>query len=105
MYEKRCLACGRSLTEFYNTGMLGCPNCYKAFEQAINGTLKKIQGASFHTGKKPKISGVDKELLREYERLLREKEQAGLRGDFQVVATLSNEINDLKLELERRGLV
>ena len=100
MYEKICKTCGRSLSEFYNTGMLGCPDCYKWLGQEINVALKKIQGAGFHTGKKPKISGVDKELLREYQTLLREKEQAGLRGDFQSVATLSNEINDLKIELE-----
>ena len=105
MYEKFCKTCGRSLSEFYNSGMLGCPDCYKWFGQEINVALKKIQGANFHTGKKPKISGVDKELLRELERLLREKEQAGLRGDFNGVATLSNEINDLKIELERRGLL
>jgi protein arginine kinase activator len=105
MYEKLCKTCGRSLSEFYNSGMLGCPDCYKWLGQEINDALKKIQGANFHTGKRPKINGVDKELLQELERLLREKEQAGLRGNFQLVASLSNDINDLKIELERRGLI
>lgn len=105
MFNRICKTCGKSLTEFYNTSMLGCPDCYKSFGQEINVALKKIQGAHFHVGKKPKISGVDKELLIEYERLLREKEQAGLSGNFKGVATLSNELNNLRIELERRGLL
>ena len=105
MYEKLCRTCGRSLSEFYNTGMLGCPDCYKTFGGEINVALKKIQGAYSHVGKTPRINGVDKELLREYERLLLEKEKAGLIGDFQNVAKISDEINELKLELKARGLL
>ncbi|MBQ8426797.1 MAG: hypothetical protein IJX16_03435, partial [Clostridia bacterium] len=66
---------------------------------------KKIQGAYSHAGKTPRINGVDKELLREYERLLIEKEKAGLVGNFQRVAEISEEINELKLELKARGLL
>ena len=105
MYDRLCRTCGRSLTEFYNTGMLGCPDCYKSFGQEINVALKKIQGAYSHAGKPPRINGVDKELLREYERLLIEKEKAGLVGNFQRVAEISEEINELKLELKARGLL
>ena len=105
MYDKQCKTCGTSLTEFYNNGMLGCPGCYKAFGQEINATLKKIQGAYSHVGKKPRINGIDKELLKEYQLLLLEKEKAGLSGDFQRVAELLEDISELKLELKARGLL
>ena len=105
MYEKVCRTCGTRLSEFYNTSMLGCADCYQAFGQEINGALKKIQGATFHVGKKPKISSVDRELMREFEVLLKEKEQAGLNQDFSRVAELSEEIYELQAELKRRGLL
>ncbi len=105
MYDKVCRTCGTRLSEFYNTSMLGCPDCYQSFAQEINVALKKIQGATIHVGKKPKISGVDRNLLREYELLLKEKEQAGLAQDFSRVAELSEDIYELQLELKRRGLM
>ncbi|MBQ3219662.1 MAG: hypothetical protein IJB32_03625 [Clostridia bacterium] len=105
MYEKVCRTCGKKLSEFYNTSMLGCPDCYIAFRQEINGALKNIQGAVVHMGKKPKINGVDRDLLREYDLLLKEKEQAGLNQDFSRVAELSKDIYELQLELKRRGLI
>lgn len=105
MYNKVCRLCGRTLGEFYNTGMLGCPECYKSFGAEINVALKKIQGAYVHVGKKPKISGLDRDFLREYEELLREKEQAGLNEDFDRVAELSKEIFELQKELKSRGLI
>ncbi len=105
MYEKFCEKCGRTLTEFYSLGMLGCPHCYKVFAEELKPVLKKIQGAYIHNGKSPKISGVDKELLTEYFRLREEKEMAGLNGDFSEMAKLSREIFDLQTELENRGLL
>ena len=105
VYDKACKICGHRLSEFYNTFMLGCPDCYKAFEPEINESLKKVQAQSFHTGKTPRIKGLDKELLDVYQRLLQEKEKAGIDADFKKMAELSAEIFDLKTELEQRGLL
>ena len=84
--------------------MLGCPNCYKAFALEIEQTLKRIQGRSFHAGKTPSVSKIDRELLNEYERLLKEKERAGLEGRFSDMVALAEDINVLKEELVRRRL-
>lgn len=105
MYEKVCVKCGTTLSSFYATGMLGCPHCYKEFEKEIIPALKKIQGRVFHAGKTPKISSVDRELLSEYERLLKEKEQATFNGEFDKMRSLTIEINQLVSELKERGLI
>ncbi len=105
MYDKRCKSCGRLLSEFYETGILGCPDCYKAFEEEIMPTVREIQGNTFHTGKTPTYSNIDKELLTEYKALLSEREKAGIEGRFSDMAEISKEISSLYEELKNRGLV
>ncbi len=105
MYEKICPCCKTQLSQFYDTGMLGCPECYKVFEPEINNALKKIQGATFHTGKEPRLNELDKKLLDRYRVLLLEKETAGLEGRFADMAKLGEMISELADELKRRRLI
>lgn len=105
MYDKVCRACGRKLSEFYNTYMLGCPECYRAFSSEIELSLKKVHGVAVHTGKSPNENSVDRELISEYNRLLNEKETAILEGRFENIAELSNSILELSEELKKRGLL
>ncbi len=104
MREKFCPSCKTALSSFYNTGMLGCPDCYTAFEYEINVALEKIQGATFHVGKKPNIDDLDKELLQEYDNLLEEKQRANMERRFSDMIQISEMLDDLKAELKRRGL-
>ncbi len=105
MINKYCANCKTSLNEFYRTGMLGCPDCYKNFRQEIDLTLKKIQGAIYHSGKEPKVSGVDRDLMREYQDLLKEQERLVLNKDFLRIKEISEEISALQAELKNRGLI
>ncbi|MEG9430125.1 MAG: hypothetical protein VZQ61_04295 [Christensenellaceae bacterium] len=105
MYDKICRGCGTYLSDYYRTGMLGCPHCYTAFRSEITKTLRKIQKGAKHEGKIPTLNSVDKELYSEYKRLLAEKEAAVLESRFSDVKNISDELLDLKAELERRGLI
>lgn len=105
MYDKVCKKCGTYLSDYYSTGMLGCPHCYTAFRSEIVKSLGKIQKNSRHEGKIPSLNSVDKELYSEYRRLLAEKETAVLESRFSDVKRISDELLDLKSELERRGLI
>ena len=104
-YDKMCKHCGTTLSEFMRTYMLGCPHCYQAFNGEILTSLKKVQGRTFHVGKSPKVVGLDRELILEYQRLLKEKEDAALEGRFSKIRELSQQIIDLNQELKRRGLM
>ena len=105
MYDKVCKKCGTYLSDYYRTGMLGCPHCYAAFRTEIVKSLVKIQKGVKHEGKIPNLNSVDKELYAEYKRLLAEKEAAVLDSRFSDVKRLSDELIELKTELERRGLI
>ena len=105
MIDKICNNCGTRLSEFYNTGMLGCPYCYKAFEKEIMPTLYKIQGKTYHVGKTPNVSSFDDDLLAEYQRLIIEKERANREGRFTEVRMLDEQLNALYNELKNRGIL
>ncbi len=105
MYDKVCKSCGRKLSQFYKTSMLGCENCYKAFEQEIASALTKIQGGPFHVGKTPTAVAEDKALIKKYRSLLAEKEQAGIDGRFKDMAEISLVLSELAEELKKRGLI
>ena len=105
MYEKRCAHCGTTTTKFYQTGMLGCPNCYAVFTAEIISALKKVQGSIYHAGKTPRVTGLDRELLLEYQSLIKEKETASIKGEFYRVKELSEQILDLAEELKKRGII
>jgi len=105
MLIKICPECETRLDDFYRTGMLGCPHCYKAFMPEIKLALKKIQGRDFHAGKTLGGTRLDKQLLDEYKSLLARKEQAILNGDFALGNRLSEEILELQEELKERGII
>ena len=104
MYDKVCEKCGTRLSEYYQTGMLGCPECYNAFRTEIISTLSSIQKSTEHTGKKLSY-GLDKELISEYKRLLAEKELAVMDGRFDDLREISSLLFDLSEELKKRGLI
>lgn len=105
MYDKVCKNCGTYLSDFYKTYMLGCPHCYDAFRQEIKSTLKNVQKGVKHEGKLPSLGSVDKELYAEYRRLLAEKEAAVMESRFSDVKKISDDLMELKAELERRGIL
>ena len=106
MIDKVCNSCGCTLSEFYSTGMLGCPHCYKAFEKEIVKALYDIQGKTFHTGKTPyNMANIDRQLLAEYKWLLNEKEKATIEGRFSDIRSLSQQILEIAEELKKRGVL
>lgn len=104
MFDKTCPYCGAKLSVYYNTGMLGCPECYNVFETEIDASLPEIQGGVRHVGKKPRYSLEDKELLNDYKKYLKEKEAALISGRFEDVKKISVFLSDIGDELKRRGI-
>src|SRR5262249_41844412 len=50
-----CAACGLTYASFRQTGYLGCPECYTAFEQQLVPLIARAhEGGTHHTGKSPK---------------------------------------------------
>lgn len=50
-----CAACGLTYASFRQTGYLGCPECYTAFEQQLVPLIARAhEGGTHHTGKSPR---------------------------------------------------
>ena len=50
-----CSTCGTTYVEFRQCMLLGCPECYKAFESQIGPLLERAhEGATHHVGKLPR---------------------------------------------------
>ena len=50
-----CGSCGLHYAHFRQAGMLGCPDCYRAFEAQLAPLLQRAhEGATHHVGKVPK---------------------------------------------------
>lgn len=50
-----CAACGTTYAQFRHTGLLGCAECYRAFEQPLGPLLRRAhEGGIRHEGKVPR---------------------------------------------------
>jgi protein arginine kinase activator len=54
-----CPGCSTTYAQFRHSGLLGCPDCYKAFEAQLGPLLQRAhEGGTHHTGKTPAIGPV-----------------------------------------------
>jgi protein arginine kinase activator len=47
-----CPRCGGSLEDFRESGRLGCPECYRAFEAPLRDLLRRLHGSTHHVGER-----------------------------------------------------
>jgi protein arginine kinase activator len=87
--ETFCGACGTTLTDLKESGMVGCANCYRVFADHLEATVRREAEPIEHLGKVP-LRGPETDTLRHemmrLERMLRElvaherfEEAAGVR--------------------------
>ena len=97
-----CENCKTTFDEFLQRGRFGCAHCYKSFYNELGKTLRGIQGAQAHTGKRPKgyMSSSDKVIknLSEEDRLSLDLQQAIEKEEFEEAARLRDLIRQLKKE-------
>ena len=105
MTEKICPDCGKKFSEYSRSGMLGCPSCYRAFKEELLPVISKCQNGTVHVGKSPRITGADKELVKEYQRLLNEYKTANAVSDFNKMAAVRSEIKAIESALRERGII
>ncbi len=89
--EKRvCPICGTTLQTFSATGLLGCANCYKVFDDYLLEYIRGYHGATTHIGmddKAPKPVDVE-DLFKELEVVLKTE-------DYEKAAKIRKKIDRL----------
>lgn len=84
---RTCPVCGMTLRDFTETGLLGCANCYKVFDDYLLEYIRGYHGATTHCGMDASVpKPVDVETL------YREMKDAVDAKDFETAAKLKKEI-------------
>ncbi len=96
----RCENCGLSFSDFRRLGQLGCSECYKQFETQLEPIIRRIHGASQHTGKRPTVSRVTA-LRGELEQSRRALREAIEKEEYERAAVLRDRIKALEEQLKQ----
>ncbi len=104
MKNKSCGVCGYTLSDFYATGMLGCPECYKAFRTEVLAFIKKVQNGNIKHFESSELKEKE-QMLSDYERLNAEKEKAVREGRLSDSARIADDIFALSEELKDMGVI
>jgi len=97
--QVKCPHCGLSESQFAQSGLLGCGECYASFRERMQPLLRRIHGHERHTGKVPERTGGYARLIQQMERLKGELKQAVAREEFEMAAQLRDRIKELEKEI------
>ena len=93
-----CDKCYTTLTDFLDSGFVGCENCYKVFNEEVKRYINSTQFNAHHSGKMYFDSLSKKKLtLADYELMLR---KAITEQRFEDCLILKNKIQSLKENLK-----
>ncbi len=94
-----CDNCGLTFAEFRETSLLGCPHCYKAFEQPLGPLLERAhEGGTHHIGKVPRRAGAGEQRQMALQRLRRQIDDAVVAEDYELAARLRDDIHQMEQE-------
>jgi protein arginine kinase activator len=83
-----CARCGATFQDFRESGRLGCPDCYRAFETPLRDLLRRLHGSTHHIGERyaerePTVAATEQTAdLREQLRLAVETENFELAAEL-----------------------
>ncbi|MDQ7793383.1 MAG: UvrB/UvrC motif-containing protein [bacterium] len=90
-----CPRCGMTYQDFTQSGRLGCGDCYRQFETRLDPLLRRVHGATSHTGKRP-ARGARPSPLEELAELRKTLEGCVRREEFERAAEIRDRIRELE---------
>ncbi|MBT8486980.1 MAG: hypothetical protein HKO59_09560 [Phycisphaerales bacterium] len=92
----RCQTCGTAFASFRRSGLLGCSDCYGAFEEHLGPMIERAQnGGTSHAGKCPRRGGATIDQQLHIQRLFKELEDAVASEEYEKAAQLRDRLRDL----------
>ena len=94
-----CDVCGMTFSEFRKDTLLGCPECYKAFESALGTILERAhEGGACHIGKVPRRAGAGEQRQALLMRMRKQLNEAVVGEDYELAARLRDDIHRFEKE-------
>ena len=90
-----CLSCGRTLKEFFASGIVGCEDCYKAMQKEIMPVIILMQGDKTHCGRKAVLSADREKLILERNDTKERVEACMAKQDFMGAKIYSEKLKKL----------
>ena len=97
--EMVCPHCGMSYSDFLHTGKIGCSVCYQTFRHQLEPIIRRIHGASIHSGKIPHRSGGALELKHSLEQLRQKLESCVASEEYEKAAQYRDKIRAMEKAL------
>jgi len=96
---KACPTCAMTMQVLRESGLVGCADCYRHFEDELGAIIARTQeGAAAHVGRHPAQASslIDRAALRN--RMVRELREAVAREEYERAARLRDEMHGLGLD-------
>lgn len=91
-----CPACSMTFSQFRQSGVLGCPECYEAFDRQLTPLIERSQcSASNHVGKTPKRAGISLDRQRLIQQLTKELDIAVNAEQYERAAQLRDRLQQM----------
>jgi len=92
-----CAECGLTFAGFKETGLLGCPMCYVAFESELGPLLERThESGTHHIGKVPRRAGESQAKQVLLLRLRKQLADAVASEDYKAAARLRDQVRELE---------
>lgn len=99
-----CETCGLTFAEFRKEGVLGCAECYRAFEKTLGALIERAQeGGTHHIGKIPRRAGASYDRQQRILSLRKQLCEAVAAEQFERAALLRDEIRSFEQGNEKSG--
>jgi protein arginine kinase activator len=93
--DKQCDRCGIKFVDFRNSGRLGCPHDYQAFQEELLPLLESIHSSTRHTGKTPRRP-ARADRTQELSRLRKDLQKAVVNEAYEEAADLRDRIRQIE---------
>lgn len=93
--DKQCDRCGIKFVDFRNSGRLGCPHDYQAFQEELLPLLESIHSSTRHTGKTPRRP-ARADRTQELSRLRKDLQKAVVDEAYEEAADLRDRIRQIE---------
>ena len=91
-----CSHCGYDFSRFKESGLLGCPQCYRDFSDYLTPMVRRIQGSTSHLGVRPGETAPAAVVDTRLKSLQKELGQALEQEEYEKAAKLRDEMRALQ---------